>query len=114
MFCDAAVGTQCRPAVPVDVGPLVDRCPVEQVDDVALDVVELVAAEHTGEDVEAVLLVGVTDGRVEVAAGVEADRAAIAERGGAGLALASVAGHVGLDLAVVDDRDLDQRQRSHG
>ena len=61
----APVGAERRTTVAVERGALRDRRVVEHRDDVALDVLQLLGAQHALEDVEAGAVVGLDDRRVE-------------------------------------------------
>ena len=94
--------------------PCVTGARSSMVDDVALDVVELLGAEHALEHVEAVLArrrrgsPGRAGRRASKRIGPRLPSAAARAS-----PVAAVADHVRLGVAVVDDRDLEQRQLPH-
>ena len=67
----APVGAERRTTVAVEGGALGDRRVVEHRDDVALDVLQLLGAQHALEDVEAGAVVGLDDRRVDGAVAVK-------------------------------------------
>ena len=99
----AAVG-EGGPALRVHRGALLGRKPVDDVEEVRLDVGELVGADHSFEDVEAAAPVGVEDVRVERPVGEETDGAAVPEGEGAALAVREVRLEGGFFRAVVCPR----------
>ena len=92
------------PALRVHRGALLGRKPVDDVEEVRLDVGQLLLADHPFEDVEAAPPVGVEDVRVERAVGSESDRAAVPEREGAAFAVLEVRLEGRFFRAVVDPR----------
>ena len=92
------------PALRIHRRPLLDRKPVDDVEEVRLDVVELLLAEHPFEDVETAPPVGVEDVRVERPVGAETDRAAVSELKGAAFAVLQVRLEGRLFRAVVHPR----------
>jgi hypothetical protein len=96
-----AVGAQSRPAPGVDARALLDRQALEDVVQVALDVLQLVGLQDALEYIEAAAPVGLDNFRMEFPRGGEADRATIAQGGGAAFAVAEIGLHGGLFRAVV-------------
>ena len=110
----APVGAERRPTVAVERGALGHRGAVEDLDHVALDVLQLLGAEHALEHVEPGALVRLEDRRVHPAVLVDEQRPAVAQRGGTRLTGAAVLDHRRLGFAVVADRHFDQWQLPHG
>src|SRR5579872_3670920 len=108
-----AIGPERRSSLAIDDRTFRDRRVRDDVGHVALDVLEFVVLQQSLEDIEPAALVSIEDRAIEVALGIEADRAAIAEPHRAFLALATIALHRSLIGPIIDDGYLDERQTCH-
>jgi hypothetical protein len=105
----ASVGAERRPAVPIERRVAGNRRALQQIDHVALNVVEFALCDHPFEHVEPTARIGIENRRIEPTGFVESNRPAVAECERAPRAVLAIANHRRLFGAIVDRRRIDQR-----